>query len=473
MEWLILDTSYFIFEQVLRTLEELKTRNVTGENYRMALEKSISDNFKQVASITSSGNGNKPIGTQKQSRGKNSSFQQMDNASHFILRAAYCKTEDLRRWFITQETHLFKYQLEKMADTTKGASALSAFLVQNGLQYDLVSDEEKERLKSKLLLIPSMGDSSKGATLPSASEISSIPYYKIPFHEATELVARRQCFLSRGYAYVPVRKIVSIITARFRSQLSKSLAHAARMFAQVTSEYAPLAPILNTMNAQDTNSYNTNDHQMGDDHALTSQNVHAFASSMPLCMSQLHAGLGQDSKLRHHGRLQYGLFLKGAGMSMEESLLFFQKEFTRIMTSEKFQKDYSYNIRHMYGKEGKRTNYTPYSCTKIILGTPPSAGDHHGCPYKHYDDDHLSALLGKLKIGSASERSEIINLKRKSHFNLACQKHFEVTHPNAVSSQDVSLNGVGEHPNAWYASSVAYNEAKSGAKVANDSNTEK
>lgn len=32
----------------------------------------------------------------------------------------------------------------------------------------------------------------------------------------------------------------------------------------------------------------------------------------------------------------------------------------------------------MFGKEGKRTDYTPYSCMKVILSNPPSQGDHHG-----------------------------------------------------------------------------------------------
>ncbi len=153
-------------------------------------------------------------------------------------------------------------------------------------------------------------------------------------------------------------------------------------------------------------------------------------------------------------------------MTMEESLVFFQREFTKIMTSEKFQKEYTYNIRHMYGKEGKRTNYTPYSCTKIILGTPPNSGDHHGCPYRHFDDGHLASVLAKMQIGNAAERSEILSLKQKKHYNLACQKHFEVSHPNAIGVKELNLNGVGEHPNAWYAASVAYRVSKSGGDAA-------
>lgn len=47
-------------------------------------------------------------------------------------------------------------------------------------------------------------------------------------------------------------------------------------------------------------------------------------------------------------------------------------------------KGYAYSFRHMYGKEGARKNYTPYSCMKIIMGTPPEAGAHHGCPFRYY-----------------------------------------------------------------------------------------
>ena len=80
---------------------------------------------------------------------------------------------------------------------------------------------------------------------------------------------------------------------------------------------------------------------------------------MPLCMEHLHDEMRQDKHTRHGGRMQYGLFLKGMGLSLEQALIFWQTAFSKF-PPEQFNKMYSYNIRHMYGMEGKRTDYTPY-----------------------------------------------------------------------------------------------------------------
>jgi DNA primase large subunit len=134
--------------------------------------------------------------------------------------------------------------------------------------------------------------------------------------------------------------------------------------------------------------------------------------------------------------------------------------FTKVMSHDDFVKKYSYSFRHMYGKEGARKNYTPYSCMKIIMGTPPEPGAFHGCPYRHMDNVPLSALLSSLNIGGNDVR-EIVTLAKSSNYQVACQKHFDLTHPGHAS-MGLTNDVVANHPNQWFQASVQYHKAKAG-----------
>jgi len=78
----------------------------------------------------------------------------------------------------------------------------------------------------------------------------------------------------------------------------------------------------------------------------------------PMCMRNLHESLMRDRHLKHMGRLQYGLFLKVLGVSIDEAIAFWRRSFSNI-TDDKFNKEYRYNIRHSYGLEGRRANMEP------------------------------------------------------------------------------------------------------------------
>ncbi|KAL7466663.1 hypothetical protein ACHAXS_006950, partial [Conticribra weissflogii] len=363
----------------------MKTRNVPPETFRTMLDSSIKNGLTSPNSAEES--------------------KKIDVASHFILRAAYCRTEELRRWFIAQEGRLFRHRLEGITrfNSSGSVNPLREFLVRNEFSLDTVTTKEKERLRRNLLSVPGS---------PNPMEFNATEYCKVPFVQALELVKKRECYVEKGFAYVPLPNIVSTVCEKFRASLSKSLALASQIFGQVADEeHTRIGPLLTSMNTQYTGSGAPSAiTDANGENLVTAATVDALAArNMPLCMQQLHSGLKRDHKLKHQGRLQFGLFLKGAGMSMDEHLLYFQREFTKIMTAEQFTKQYSYSIRHMHGKEGKRASYTPYNCTKIIFGNAPQAAvEHHGCPYKHYDDQNLSALLTKLNIGTVPERDAIL-----------------------------------------------------------------
>jgi len=165
--------------------------------------------------------------------------------------------------------------------------------------------------------------------------------------------------------------------------------------------------------------------------------------SFPLCMRQLHRSLKETHHMKHWGRQQFGLFLKGIGVTLQDSLKFWRQEFGKGVGVEKFEKQYAYNIRHNYGKEGKRTNYTPLNCKAIIMKNQPGPQDPHGCPFKHTSPSLLKQRLKSYNTPS-DIIDEIVELVKGQHFQLACQKYFAASH-----NIDPDLIQV-THPNAYF-----------------------
>ena len=178
--------------------------------------------------------------------------------------------------------------------------------------------------------------------------------------------------------------------------------------------------------------------------------------SFPMCQRHANDVLVENHHLKHGARMQFGLFLKGIGLKLEDALLFWRSEFTKSMGADKFEKNYAYNIRHNYGKEGKRTDYTPYSCMKIIMSSAPAAGDAHGCPFRHSDQDTLRVRMHAYKLAPKAI-TEISQLVAGSHYQLACVKYFEATHN--VDNAEFVLS----HPNQYYEKS---REIRTGEKAA-------
>jgi DNA primase large subunit len=413
----------------------------------------------------------------------------IDEASHYILRISYCQTEELRKWFLQQECELLRHRLislfnhyenmEKDRLSTPSsrnpkASATLTKSLKHFFHLQPITKDEKEDLSAALRCL-----------VANPSTFESTQFYAVPFTDAFDLIGRRACYVYQGNAYLTQSNLVSIIVQKFRTHLSHCLSYMSHHTKYIHStsiqssqtndvtststESERLGPLLRNLNRCLTNPEPDMD-ALNDGSlttaGLTANTVLQYRDNMPLCMRQLQFGLHHDHKLKHWGRLQYGLFLKGAGLSLDDALLFFQRHFTAV-TNEKFQKEYAYGIRHMYGKEGKRASYTPYNCSKIILGNAPATtGDHHGCPYKHYDVDHLDSLLRDIKISNAADRSAIIKLKKSHQYQLACVEQFKIQHPNfstiGSSTQQVALENVGNHPNSWFRASILFKELQSG-----------
>jgi DNA primase large subunit len=52
----------------------------------------------------------------------------------------------------------------------------------------------------------------------------------------------------------------------------------------------------------------------------------------------------------------------------------------------------------MFGKEGKKADYKPWSCYKVLNLQPPGPEEYHGCPFKTFSEEPLKQLLSTYGI---------------------------------------------------------------------------
>lgn len=364
-----------------------------------------------------------------------------DVASHFILRLAFCQTEEKRRWFLNQECDLFRARFKEML-----ASDQRAFIERYGLPVEMLSasefDEVKENVRATVLSVTnSMSVVNSTVTGPES-------LYKVDFEDVADLVGARRVFVKRGVAYVSKDQIGSIVMAPFRSNLSKQLALLSRQWNAFCSgdEKDRLVPLVSGLSERYLGPEYTGTSVHGVDEQVTAAMLPKLKEeSFPLCMSVMMDSLRTQHHLKHTGRQQLGLFLKGIGLPLEEAIRFWRTEMAQVAPGDAFDKQYLYNIRHNYGKEGKRQDYTPHSCLKVI-GTMPGPGQVHGCPYRVLGEAELRDSLARLNINRRTI-DQAVSKAAGGHYQLACATVWEGAHGGC--SCDTGIN----HPNQYYAES--------------------
>ncbi|GAB5355302.1 hypothetical protein AAMO2058_000193500 [Amorphochlora amoebiformis] len=356
-----------------------------------------------------------------------------DQLSHFVLRLAFCHTEESRRWFTEYEKLLFRYRFISATSEAK-----EQFFRFQKLEYSPISRGQ---------LLEGIG------SLGRWYGVDSNAFYKVNFEEALDLIRSRKVLLKDGFAYVEQKDLVTLLEAKFRVNMSKQLAILARIRDTIKKDRR-VGPLVAALSEGSTKPSYTSNNYGG---RVTIDMIPTLAKrSFPLCMQHMYDKLIENSHLRYDGRQTFGLFLKGIGLTMKESLDFWRKAFSRKISASKFDKSYSYNIRHRYGQEGKRADYTPYSCIKIVRAHAGN-GEYHSCPFKSFDEHHLKAILRKKKI-SSNGVEEIIKLVKGLNFGVACQRFFAETH--GLNPHDELVSAVGNHPNEYFDASWKHYKTK-------------
>lgn len=368
-----------------------------------------------------------------------------DAVSHFLLRLASCRNEEHRRWFVDNELQLFRCRFDELDIRQKKQFMRSAGFDENVTDAtDADVKAHGEALEAYLL-----GDfvhrNAYKATRPE-QKLTSMEYrsycksasrdprnwWAVGFEHVPKLIGGRRAYLVGGKAWIHRDNVDEIVFGRYKLTLRKSLATSIELFKKFeVSESHRLAPLLKSVhNRQSGGGYA----YQGEEGTMSIAGVEATQESFPLCMRQLYKALKKDHHLTHGGRRQLQLYLKGIGMPLDQALLLWKTEFTKndSISAEKFEKDYAYGIRHAYGREGKRVNYSPHVCGQCIAAEP-GVKDAHGCPFKtlttggNKDGSKLDELLRNLNI-NAGKTNEIVSKARNMHYQIACGMTFAALH---------------------------------------------
>ncbi|KAF6148440.1 hypothetical protein GIB67_038795 [Kingdonia uniflora] len=344
-----------------------------------------------------------------------------DIISHFVLRLVYCRTDELRKWFLSMETTLFRYRFR----LNKSLDAQRALMGEFGLPYKAIGNAELKSVSNKLSQVAlSIGLTFSNDTL----------FLKVPFEEVPELVAGRRVYIHKGYAFVAMNQVGSLVATHFRSHLSKALVLTSRKWTSTIREQEKgrLTPIVEALSTSYLGPDYSQPKEFGE---ISVEDIEKVAnSSFPLCMRHLFEKASsffffkrgppfKTPRKDATGPFSEGNFfntfylVQGVGLKLEDALAFWKAEFSPKVGAEKFDKEYAYSIRHIYGKEGKRTDYTPYSCSKIISSTP-GVGDHHGCPYRYFRSE-MSYNRGAGSLdGIPFGKGSILSTKLKPHVHV-------------------------------------------------------
>lgn len=340
-----------------------------------------------------------------------------DEAAHFLLRLALCRSFEERAWFLSRECTLFGMRLERAGTNY----ALDKIKAADGPDIKPVPVETMKDIAPDL-------DAVARGVRRQANDFGN-KYYEVAFEHVPGLVRNRRVFMRDGVAFVPDQNVRDIVAAQFRAKLNHALITASKAvgLAEQDPRMRTILDAVRARHAAEESGRLDFEDGRGVDKISLNQLLESLPA-MPLCQQNLMQRLGDDHHLRHAGRMQLGVFLKGCGLTMDESLRFWRTEFTKGgMPSDKFDKNYAYNIRHHYGKEGKRKNLAPFACIRII-NERPGPGEHHGCPYREFPHNRLKDALRR---NGASEPAimQIIASSKDGNYQAACGSCFASTQP--------------------------------------------
>ncbi|XP_075976076.1 DNA primase large subunit-like [Anticarsia gemmatalis] len=353
-----------------------------------------------------------------------------DNVGHFTLciMVILCVNREFSQFFMKAELEQFKRRLAALS--AYEMRSFSKKLLRTIKKYENVPThvQSLEVLCQHLML-------KEVAQHVCSTCVNNCTVHKISvnFKSCLPLVARRQVELRNGIAEIPCSRWKQYLVMLFSQNLKNRLNNTG--FETLKSD-----PRIMGLLAEIRNNYTLVEDKTN---VLKSKDVDKTSLYFPPCMLNLHQSLRKKHRLSHSQRFYYSLFLKDIGMPVEEAIEFWRAEYrlhpngshSCCHTWEKDEKKFLYGIRHMYGLEGCRKNYTSVNCQRIQ--STDNACSEGGCPFKSFDSSKMAPLLQGC---TEPVMSKINELKSKNMYTSACMMYMQSCHVESTGCDNSSFN---------------------------------
>ncbi|XP_048477888.1 probable DNA primase large subunit [Plutella xylostella] len=358
-----------------------------------------------------------------------------DNVGHFMLCIItnLYQNRDFTKFFLKAETALFRNRLKSLS-----AYELRSFakkIMQNLKKYDFLYNPALKLICQHLIL----KHVSHHLCSEDHEESCGMFNIELNFHHCLPLVASRQVELQHGVATVPCGRWKTLLIIQFQKRLLQRILNKDIPHLRNDPRILEILQKIKNENFNFTSSASQN--------TLTSKDVDKTSIMFPPCMLNLHLNLRKRHRLSHDQRFYFSLFLKDIGMPVEEAIEFWRQEYRKDPSGgscchhwERDEKKFIYGIRHMYGLEGARKEYSSVSCHRIQ--TNSNAGCEGGCPFKSFDPPIMAKLLDTKALDTPGFLTEIHDFKRKGDHISSCLHYLKnrFTKSVKICDNNVSLN---------------------------------
>ncbi|ORD94653.1 DNA pol primase large sub [Enterospora canceri] len=277
-----------------------------------------------------------------------------DLMTHFSLRLVAVQASWSMDWLISTETKLFMHRIDKMAPEEFESFYRYRFLVHYVNDTGTVADKRLKKDVTDRVL--------KGGFYDPDTSLDPIDYEWIHFSKCSRIIGRRLYKMEGGFVPARTQAVKELIATEFANFMRRETE---RLFHELNGDER-LERLHSDIFMQDVT---------GTSAPTTSLAVESINQAhMPPCILLLYQRLQKEGHLKFNDRNLLTLFLKDLGVPVADAIVYLRGHLPRMK-----EKELVYNTRHNYGLEGKRANYTCFSCHKM-LGL---SGDESnvGCPF--------------------------------------------------------------------------------------------